>query len=375
MFQQGVIPGTAIPSVVKSLEVARVSGILSCAVPGSVKKIFFWHGRVTETRSSLIDDRMGEVIYRMGKLSLDQFLHAAGKVSSKIRFGEALIASGVFSPIDLWDALNSQAREILSSLCFYESIEISFEENTTPPKNELIVQFELDDVLNESLVEAGFLDLFLALAMASPRLVLEENHAELATSDFLRDMVGLVQGSEDFLQVVEKGSRLSPVYTIRALYELYKRGIIKDTFGFARGQVREGTVRMLGELVEDINFMFVELSSAAKSENIADWDAIVASARRALTRELGSGMFIHPEHGFVFENVLRACVCLPALRERMSFRGEEMRWLDLVFEKIHDILYGSILMIFFELYNRKINSSEFARAKATIDRMKYPNVD
>lgn len=109
---------------------------------GDVKKnLFFKDGEFVFASSDLIDDRLGEVIYRDDMISLDQLTSFAVKVDRKNKFGQVLLRSGAFSNIDLWRALKAQTHEILRSVflldeCYLEvhplnpPMILSFEEKT-----------------------------------------------------------------------------------------------------------------------------------------------------------------------------------------------------------------------------------------------------
>ena len=72
------------------------------------KTIYIHQGQIVFATSSLIDDRLGEVIYRRGLITLDQMTEASVKVTRKLKFGRVMIESNIFNCIDLWDGLKLQ---------------------------------------------------------------------------------------------------------------------------------------------------------------------------------------------------------------------------------------------------------------------------
>jgi hypothetical protein len=373
MIAQGIVPGIAIPSMIKGLASNKSCGNLICRIENSEKKITFWHGRVTGAMSTLIDDRMGEVIYRKGVISVDDFVEAAGKVNHKMRFGEALVRSGVFNEQNLWDALNMQARDILASLCFYNEIHVEFVEQKNPPRGESLIQFEVDEILDDAATEASLVAMFKKHCESRPRLEIEANATSLANNDFLKDLLGLIQKNNEFDALVNKESRLSPIYTTRALFEMYAKGILKETLSLHKHVLREESLYLIKSVVENANFMFAELRAAAAAEEIEAWDTIIAFSNNSLQGSLGLGLFVKSEDGFIFENIVRACLCQTTAREWVTKFPSPNRWVDVVADAIHDILYGAVLQIMFGLQNRKADSQHFARAKAIVDKMRYPD--
>jgi hypothetical protein len=371
MISQSIIPGIAVPSLIKGLNRMQASGTLICRIDEHEKRLTFWHGRLTGASSTLIDDRMGEIIYRKGIISVDDFIEAAGKVNQKTRFGEALVRSGVFNPLNLWDALNLQASGIVSALCFYQDIHVTFEQMTNPPRAESILQFEMNNVLDEAILETEMVALFVKQCEEKPCLEVDPAGESLATNDFLKDLVGIIQRTVDFQTIVYKESRLSPIYTSRALFEAYACGILKDTLGLHNAILSKETLQLLRGVVEDANFMFTELRASALTDSVDSWNATIGFVNETLRRNLGSGVFVRPEEGFIFDNIARACVCQKKAGEWVTRFQSPSRWLDVVTNAIRDILYEAVLQIIFELQNRQANSPNLLQAKAIIDKMRY----
>ena len=365
----GKTPGYALPSVLNEYLAASVSGQLLFRAEGEVTKtINIWRGRVTSASSQLMDDRLGEVIYREGKLTLDTFIDAAGKVTKALRFGELLIKSGIFTPLDLFDALTNQTRAVLASLLFYPILEVEFRPNETVPKLELPINETLGDLLDETIAEFRFVQAFERAARLAPSLTLNEDALHLANNDFHRDVVQLVRETPNFSAIVDKTSRLSAHYTMRALFELYLRGVLEDSWGFARSYLSSESASGLTQVVEEANFLLAELANAAKMEEIEGWENIVFGAGGVLSRELGSGHYLTPV-GFVHSNILRSSVLGSTVRKTALSRFEN-RWPTTFVECVRNALHHGLVYILFELFNRKFSSQEFARVRVLMEDMR-----
>lgn len=371
MFE-GVVPGVAIPAIVRDLALSRMSGSLTCSGENFKKKVWFWRGQVVTASSSLIDDRLGEVIYRAGKLPLEVFIDAAGRVTPKLKFGDLLIQAGFFTPVDLWEALNLQARSILESLCYYPSLELHFDTNVVLQKNETYIQFNVHKILSDSVDATHRLRLFEQLCRKSPRLELREGKEQLIDNDFYRDIHALVQKTPDFNEIVYKESRLNPLYTIMALNEFVSRGIIRDSFGYVNAATVESVRHLLRDTVDEMNFVFAEVLNAAEVEQVGDWNAIITNANAELSKRIGIGQFLDPKLGFLYDEILIACVTQEVAQERAVAQGYSS-WADSAMRYMEDSLYSCVLFILFELYNRNWGSSAFYHAKAVIDKIRNPD--
>lgn len=80
------------------------------------KTLYLRGGGVAFATSSVIDDRLGEVAYRSGLLTLDAWERTTLKVDRDRKFGQVLVEDGIFSHKDLWVALSMQVSTILRSL-------------------------------------------------------------------------------------------------------------------------------------------------------------------------------------------------------------------------------------------------------------------
>ncbi len=362
----GHISGVTVPSLLKDLCFRKSSCSVICKMEGITKSITVWKGNVTSASSTLIDDRLGEVIYRDGRLSLDTFVDAAGKVTKQMRFGDLLLKSGLFTPFDLWDALTNQTQAILSSLCFYEEVEVEMDYNVQAPKFELPVQFHLAEIFKDAHEELHFVRSFEKAARTHPKLEIVESSIGAADNDFLRDMVALIKDSKDYFEIVDKASRLSKIYTNRTLFELLIRGVIKDTWGLTNSRVSPQTTQSLASIIEDGQFMFTELANAAKNEQITEWEQIVQGAHSMLTRHLGKGLFLTLESGLIQTNIIHAAIFRSKARSQAAASFHRM-WPDNLAFQLRETILSAILFILFELCNRKFASPEFARVKGVID--------
>lgn len=117
------------------------SGMVLVDLGFAKKKLYFSKGDCVFAASDSIDERLGEVIFRAGMISVEQLANFSVQVDRTSKFGQILIRSYEFNNTDLWVALQTQVREILYSIflvdrCYVEinqqlpRVEIAFEEGT-----------------------------------------------------------------------------------------------------------------------------------------------------------------------------------------------------------------------------------------------------
>jgi hypothetical protein len=98
------------------------TGVVAVDNGSGVRKIYFSNGEIVFAASNVIDDRLGEIIYRQGTLTLDQLTDCSVQVSRTRKFGQILLQSGIFNNVQLWEALRAQVREIVQSIFTVEQV-------------------------------------------------------------------------------------------------------------------------------------------------------------------------------------------------------------------------------------------------------------
>ena len=100
---------------------ARRTGRLDVVDPQGTRSLFFESGEYTGSMSTHAADRLGEVLWRTGRLSLDQVMIATEYLKeNKVMIGRALIDLGFLEPQALRQALNDQAASVLKAACLEE---------------------------------------------------------------------------------------------------------------------------------------------------------------------------------------------------------------------------------------------------------------
>lgn len=90
------------------------------------RSISFLGGQIVFAGSTIIDERLGEVIYRKGLISQEDWVKCASMVGSGVKFGRILVSESIFSEDLLVTALEAQAKEIVKCMfCGEKPIQLS----------------------------------------------------------------------------------------------------------------------------------------------------------------------------------------------------------------------------------------------------------
>jgi hypothetical protein len=80
---------------------------------GAVRSVFFDGGHVASAQSAVVRERLGEVLYRYGRLTREQVTQCGdATVDGNLRFGEAAVRLGLLSREEIFSLMERQIEEI-----------------------------------------------------------------------------------------------------------------------------------------------------------------------------------------------------------------------------------------------------------------------
>ena len=116
MKREGSLAERDLPSLMQSLYEERWSGQLTLTSAGIGKTVTVQEGRMVFASSSSPDDRLGELLLRRGRISLQQYVEGSAAITPGKRLGTVLVEQGALSPKELVAGVIDQTRDIIYSL-------------------------------------------------------------------------------------------------------------------------------------------------------------------------------------------------------------------------------------------------------------------
>src|SRR5262245_3700524 len=144
---KGQVSDLPIAEVLQHLRLSRASGILSLISGGARKALYVKAGRIVFASSNLPNDRLGELLIREGKITVEEYDASIKAISKGKRQGRVLVEMGALSPKDLWEGVQFQVREIVYSLFQWDDGQFHFEESSLPDKERITVDFDVRDLI------------------------------------------------------------------------------------------------------------------------------------------------------------------------------------------------------------------------------------
>ncbi|MFH1809598.1 MAG: DUF4388 domain-containing protein [Pseudomonadota bacterium] len=175
----GDLTFTSVPEVLTIVNAGKRTGELVLQFDVARKTLSFVDGEVVAVQTNVPDDRLGEVMWRQGIITLDQLMIATDQLSTGKRLGRLLIDSGFIGTPQLYQGLRAQVREVLLSVfhfrggmfCFVGHMPqlmtpLSLEEST---ESLILAGVHQLDELNRMRRQVGSLDAEVAAVSPQPK--------------------------------------------------------------------------------------------------------------------------------------------------------------------------------------------------------------
>ncbi len=144
------------PEIIVELYKARKTGTLIVYTGDVTKKVYFDRGNAVFAASTDEDERLGETLIKLGKITLEQYEESVRilKETGK-RQGSILVELGYLAPRDLVLGVKSQVREIIYSLFQIEDADFEFNESELPTREVITLQMGIGNLLYEGIKRIG----------------------------------------------------------------------------------------------------------------------------------------------------------------------------------------------------------------------------
>jgi len=234
-FESFVVPGglrgqvteLPLPDILQHLRLSRSTGVLSLVSGGARKALYLKDGRVVFASSNLPNDRLGEILIREGKITVDEYEASIRAITKGKRQGKVLVEMGALSPKDLWEGVQSQVREIVFSIFLWEEGQFHFEESSLPDKERITVDLDILILILEGVrridangvVQTRYPEAMLVMQAGEPA-------PEALLESYERHVLDLVDGERTVLEVCHD-SEIGDNETLKVLYALLSSGLVK----------------------------------------------------------------------------------------------------------------------------------------------------
>lgn len=208
------------------------SGTITVNTSDWKKRIFINKGQFSFATSTLLDDRLGECMYRRGLISLDNLAAAAVNVTPEIKFGQLLLRDNILNNVGLWQALKVQVICIIKSLFLNERISYLIQKGEPLLPNYITIDDSYDLIDRFRIFNLIFLKFRRSLAPSTFLTVSPHKFGNIDRGDFYGDLLSLIANNKN-IQDVLKSSKVCEDYALVAIMELLALNACSLNFDFS----------------------------------------------------------------------------------------------------------------------------------------------
>ena len=228
----GRLRDVRLPQILTFLSHHKKTGVLTVRRNDQDKSIYVRDGDIIFATSRYPDDRLGEILLKIGKISLRHFERSIELMSTGMRQGAILVDQGFITPKDLIWAVHYQVREIIVSLFTWIDGEYRFEEGAFPMEEVITLKMSTGNLILEGLKRISdwtrlrneLPSLSSVLQITTDPLILFQ---DINLEEKERKMVTLIDGSRTIRDIFA-WSELDAFSTLKILYFLISIGVAEE---------------------------------------------------------------------------------------------------------------------------------------------------
>ena len=150
--REGILSSATFPTLIYSILRRDETGVLTLTAETSEKSIYIRDGRPIFAISSDRDDRLGQVLFKTGLVSLEGLMEAAEEsVKSGKRLGTVLVERGLIQHHDLIGGVLRQVRDIISGLFLWTRGQYRYVPGPLPTEEVITLKLSAGDLILEGI--------------------------------------------------------------------------------------------------------------------------------------------------------------------------------------------------------------------------------
>jgi len=208
----------------RKIHFRKLNGQLTFKREAVEKQLFFQGGDLVHAKTNIAEERLGEVLFKLGKISTEAHSEIERYIDPKQNIGEALSQKGLTSQRNIDDGLTYQMREIVLSLFPLFDAEIVFQEKDSSAGQEAAARISLPYLIEDGIRKMKFqpaLERYLEGKAPYPK---SQSLVHLLTEEE-REILGKIKGGEG-ADALLKSLKFNPDFFWKSLYLFYCLNLI-----------------------------------------------------------------------------------------------------------------------------------------------------
>lgn len=223
----GDLSETPLPRIFKRLSDERASGVLTLTSGVARKAVYFGVGRIVFAASNLPSDRLGEILMREGRITLEEYEASSRAITRTKRQGRVLVEMGALKPSELWEGVELQMREILRSVFSWQAGRFYFDASALAERERITVDIATEDAILSGIRRLDPARSIRNLIPADGALLQRVQEAPVPDlAVFEKHVLELVDGRRTVSRILQE-SDIGDGETTKVLYALICLGVVR----------------------------------------------------------------------------------------------------------------------------------------------------
>lgn len=232
---KGNIKDISLVKILVLLNRNRKTGTLAVSTTSYTKNIYFNAGDVIFASSTYEDDRLGEMLLKAGKLTIEQYDRSVEILkSSRKKQGAILVELGYLTPKEIFWGLKYQVNEIIKSMFVLEDAAYEFREGAIPAHEVISLKMSMGNLIYTGVSRiSNWTRIRHEMPTDSVPKLSEDplslfQNIELSSQD--KKILSLVDGKKNIKEIID-GSWMGSFDALKIIYVLWSLGMIEETAG------------------------------------------------------------------------------------------------------------------------------------------------
>lgn len=223
---KGDLSELTLPEILQHLRLSKATGVLTVTHGGGKKSLYVKGGRVVFASSNLPNDRLGELLLREGKITVEEYEASIKAISKGKRQGKALVEMGALSPKDLWEGVQLQVREIVYPMFQWEEGQFHFEDSPAPEKERITVDLDIVDLTLAGLRRVDANGSIQGRFVEGHTVLERVGEPPAGLEPYEEHVVNLVDGERSAVEIC-RDSEIGDNETLKVLYGMQCIGVVR----------------------------------------------------------------------------------------------------------------------------------------------------
>jgi hypothetical protein len=214
------------PDLVNFLNMSRLTGILLLAGGERERALHVHRGEIVFAATNSPDERIGEVLVRLGKINHRQLDEVGKQFRGNMRIGRFLVLQELISPQVLWEGLREQVRQIFFACLEMARGEVYFLDPPSPEAPELNLSLTTRNLLLEGVQRKDELAHYRLKIPEGAIFVRRDRPPAKELSDVEKRILRLVDGKSGVPQLAML-CQIDRFAALKTLFHLSQAGFIE----------------------------------------------------------------------------------------------------------------------------------------------------